>query len=61
MSARTSVVLPAPFGPTSPNTSPASTVTETPLSATVSPYDRRRSSATTTGSLVMFDSGGWRA
>jgi hypothetical protein len=41
----TAVVLPAPFGPSRPKTSPACTSKLTPSGATVSPY-RLRSSCT---------------
>src|SRR4051794_1001233 len=37
------VVLPAPFGPTKPNSCPGSTVNDSPSSATTSPYRRARS------------------
>src|SRR5581483_6438665 len=39
------VVLPAPFGPSSPKTTPASTSRSKPSSATTSPYRLRRPSA----------------
>jgi hypothetical protein len=37
------VVLPAPLGPTKPNSCPGSTVNDKPSSATTSPYRRARS------------------
>ena len=37
------VVFPAPFGPSTPKTSPCSTVNEMPRTASSSPYDLRRS------------------
>jgi len=52
VSARTSVVLPAPFGPTSATTSPSPSVSETSVRATVSPYERRTFSATSTSSMA---------
>ena len=38
---RTSVVFPAPFGPSSPSTFPAGAVRDTPSSAVVAPNVRR--------------------
>ena len=37
VSARTAVVLPAPFGPSNPSTLPSATVNDTPSSARVRP------------------------
>src|SRR4051812_23147126 len=45
-----SVVFPAPLGPSRPNTSPASTVSETPSIATVSPKRLRMSVTSRTAS-----------
>ena len=42
------VVLPAPFGPSSPNTSPGVTSRSTPSTATVSPYRTRNPSTSST-------------
>ncbi len=44
------VVLPAPFGPRMPNTSPLATSKLTPSTACRVPYFLRRSRATSTGS-----------
>ena len=49
---RTAVVLPAPFGPSSPSTVPASTPKDTPSSATTSPNRLRTSSTTIVVSLM---------
>src|SRR5262245_18984972 len=43
-SVSTMLVLPAPFGPTSPKISPSFTVNDTPSTATVRPYTFRRPS-----------------
>jgi hypothetical protein len=51
---RTAVVLPAPFGPSSPWTVPAGTATSNPSSAAVVPYAFRSPSATTTGALPVI-------
>ena len=45
------VVLPAPLGPSMPNTSPRPTVKLTPSTAWTSPYDLRRSDTEMTGSF----------
>src|SRR5215472_17614477 len=43
--ARIAVVLPAPFGPRKPKTSPAGTSKDSPSSAVTVPYRRRRPSS----------------
>src|SRR5947209_17679587 len=50
--ALTSVVLPLPFGPTSPKISPARTVSETPLSARSPPKLRTSERQSRTGASV---------
>src|ERR1700730_6603002 len=45
----TVVVLPAPFGPRKPNTSPGWTVRSSPWSATLRPYSLRRPTVSTAG------------
>ena len=46
------VVLPAPFGPTNPNSCPGSTVKESRSRATTSPYRRDRSMTSSTPTVV---------
>src|SRR5580693_504842 len=48
-SSLTAVVLPAPFGPRNPKTSPRPTVMDRPARAMVRPYSLRRSLACTAG------------
>src|SRR5262245_61726578 len=56
------VVLPAPFGPRKPNTSPGWTSSVTWSTATKSPNDRDRSRTTTgSGAAAPSDTGGLRA
>ena len=66
------VVLPAPFGPSSPNSSPRSTVKSTPRTASTSfverwpmpvreTYERRRSATSMTGSVIGRSRRGSRA
>ena len=47
------VVLPAPFGPSSPYVSPAAIENPTPSTATRSPYDLRSPSHSSTTSVPM--------
>ena len=46
---RSVVDLPAPFEPISVTTSPSSTVSETPLSASIAPYRARMSDTSSSG------------
>src|SRR3990172_4850586 len=48
------VVLPEPFGPSTPNTSPAPTLRDRPRSASRGPYDLRRPSRLITASDVLL-------
>jgi hypothetical protein len=50
--ARIAVVLPAPFGPRKPNTSPGGTVKLSPSSATTSPNVRRKPASSSTPSWL---------
>ena len=54
------VDFPAPFGPSSPNTSPGRAVRERPSTATWSPYCFRRSSISIKV-VLQGRRGGWRA
>src|SRR2546425_12503295 len=49
------VVLPAPFGPTRPKTSPAPTVKEMPSTARTSPYDFVKSRIATTSAIARVE------
>ncbi len=53
---RRSSVLPAPLGPSRPNTSPRSTLNEIPRTASTAPYALRRSRTSIAGSLVTHPS-----
>src|SRR6266480_148462 len=53
---RTAVVLPAPFGPSSPNTVPCGTSKSTPSRATTCPNRLARSSTTTAPSAITASS-----
>jgi hypothetical protein len=54
---RTSVVLPAPFGPSRPNTIPAGTCSPAPSSATVAPKRLTTPSTRTAGT----EEASWRS
>src|SRR6185437_15396497 len=56
----TVVVLPAPFGPRMPKTSPASTVNETSSTATLAPYSLRRPLTSMTGMPLASGNAAWR-
>jgi len=49
---RSSVVLPAPFGPSSATVLPISTVSEMPASAALRPKSRASSTVATAGGIV---------